>query len=223
MMSADDTKSDTLQYHLSEFRIANDPRDPHRVLPKIPRECRSILEVGCGAGATLSACEVGLETLLCGVDVDRSALTLGRQLVPRVHFVQGRGESLPLDSREFDFVIVRVSLPYMDITRALDEFARVLRPGGQIWVVLHPCTMVMQDLFRSLRKLNLRDSLYRFYVIFNGLSMHLTGRVFHLPFRPGRFESYQTARSIRRALLAAGFVDIEVSRDRFFVVTALKP
>jgi len=210
------------QYHLDEFAIARNPNDPRRIVPTIPPESRRILDVGCGAGATLSVCEVDGKAFLCGVDVDPDSLKLGQELFPVAHFIQAKGESLPFRSGEFDFVIARVSLPYMKIPQALSEMARVLRPGGCMWVVLHPFSLVRQELFGSIRRLDLKDIFFRLYVIANGLWMHLTGTMFSCPLRPGRYESFQTNRSITGALLGAGLTDVKISRERFFVATARK-
>lgn len=210
------------QYHLDEFAIARNPNDPRRIVPMIPRESRRILDVGCGAGATLSVCEVEGEAFLCGVDVDPVSLKLGEELFPKAHFIQAKGESLPFPPGEFDFVIARVSLPYMNIPQALSEITRVLRSGGCVWTAIHPFSFVRQELRGSVRRLDFKDILFRLYVIANGLWMHLTGKMFSCPLSPGRYESFQTNRSITAALLAAGLTDVNISRDRFFVATARK-
>lgn len=211
------------QYHLDEFAIVNNSNDPRRVVPTIPRGSHQILDVGCGAGATLSVCEVDGEPFLCGVDVDRDSLKLGQELFKAAHYIQAQGESLPFRSGQFDFVIARVSLPYMDIPRALSEIVRVLRPGGGVWLVLHPFSLVRQELLGSIQKLNLKDCAFRTYVIVNSLWMHFAGKMFSCPFQPGRYESFQTNRSIKIALVDAGFTGIKISRGRFFIATAWKP
>lgn len=222
-MTESPVNSKDLDYHLTEFRIAKDGADSRRIVPDIPSHFRRVLEVGCGAAGTLGACGVSEAAFLCGIDADYAALQLGRRLVPRIHFIRAEGERLPFSSEAFDFVIARVSLPYMDIPRALREIARVLTPGGIAWAVLHSRSAVMKDLADSVRRLDLKGSVFRSYVLLNGLSLHLVGRVFSFPFRRGQFESFQTNRSVRNALLAAGLVDVQISRNRFFVATARKP
>jgi ubiquinone/menaquinone biosynthesis C-methylase UbiE len=210
------------KYHLDEFAIATNPDDPRRIVPTIPPGAHRILDVGCGAGATLSVCEVDGEPTLCGVDVDHESLELGRELFQAAHYIQAEGESLPFPSGQFDFVIARVSLPYMDVPRAVSEMARVLRPGGGLWMVLHPFSLVRQELLGSVRRFDLKDCAFRTYVIANGLWMHFTGKMFSHPLRPGRYESFQTGRSIRASLLAAGLTDVQISRGSFFLATARK-
>lgn len=135
----------------------------------MPRNCRAVLDVGCGAGQTLIAANLEGSTQAYGIDSDFKALRLGRQLTRRVHFVCARGERLPLHANAFDFVISRVASPYMHIPTALAEMARVLQPGGRLWLVLHPCSMTFRELARSLRSLSLKDALFRMYVLANEL------------------------------------------------------
>lgn len=215
-----ESRSD-LEYHLREVEIAKNINDVRRIIPELPNGTQRVLEVGCGAGAVLGSYERGRPPFLCGVDVDHLALKLGRELVEGAYFIQARGEALPFRSMEFDFVIARVSLPYMNIPEALGEISRVLKSGGRVWAVLHSFPMVQQEFLSSIHKMKVRDCIFRVYVMLNGLSMHFTGTVF--PFRSGRYESFQTNHSIRSALLAAGLTDIKIWRSQFFVVHGRKP
>jgi hypothetical protein len=60
------------------------------------------------------------------------------------------------------------------------------------------------------------------YVLTNGLTLHLLNKQFRFPLTGSGFESFQTNQGISRALRSAGFADIQISRDNFFVVTAKK-
>src|SRR5258705_7520075 len=199
-------------YHLKELLIAREPTDPRHVNPPPFPPDRRVLDVGCGAGQTLIACYGDRRSF--GVDVALEALRLGRTLAKGVSFACATAERLPFRDGAFDVVIARVSLPYTDFRRSLREIRRVLKPGGFFWAVLHPMAIVWNTVdFRKPRTL-LRFS----YVGLNSLLLHFTGRV--VPYRRGRYESFQTSPGIRRALTAAGFARISVSRERHFVVTA---
>ena len=211
------------EYHLAELAVARDPRDPRRVMPDVPRDARAVLDVGCGAGQTLIALDVpqGV-TLRCGVDVDVGALALGRQLDAGLALAQARGEALPFADGSFDLVLCRVALPYMDVPQAVREMARVLRPGGTLWLVLHPVRIALSALAAHVRRGQPRGVLFQLYVLANGLALHVAGRQFRFPFGRRQFESAQTWRGVARALRAAG-LEGAASRGAFFVVTARKP
>lgn len=81
--------------------------------------------------------------------------------------------------------------------------------------------MVRRDLAANFSRLNVKGMLYQLYVLTNGLSLHLFGKQFPSPL-DGHYESFQTSRSITRALRAAGVEEIEIRRGDFFVVTARK-
>ena len=139
-------------YHVLELQIASDPVDRRRCMPAIRSEHRRILDVGCGAGQTLIASRLDAEVTAVGIDCDERALLLGRQLNPGIRLIRARGESLPLASGFFDLAISRVALPYMRTDAALAEMARVLRAGGDLWIVLHPFSMVWDELKASLAR-----------------------------------------------------------------------
>jgi|SRR5689334_1033319 len=212
----------TLEYHRLEFSIATNPADPRRILPDISARHRRILDVGCGAGQTLLASNLSAPVFVVGVDVDHSALVYGRRQVTKIHFVGAEGEALPFTNNSFDFVICRVALPYMDVRRALCEMFRVLDEGGELWLVLHPLSMTARELLDSLRQFNSKATVYRLWVLGNGLSLHLFGKQWRWPLHPKRYESWQTAARTRRILLSTGFGAVSVKRGDHFLITARK-
>lgn len=211
------------EYHLSELRIARDPSAPGHLLPSIPAGCRAVLDVGCGAGQTLIASDLAEGTIACGVDPQTEALALGRTLTDRVHFVASVGESLPFEANSFDFVLSRVALPYTHVPTAARELARVLAPRGRLWLTLHPVSMATTSLRQGLRALSARRTVFALYVLTNALLLHLFGWQAAFPIGRRRYESVQTDRGITRVLAAAGLTEITVSRNRFYIVTAIKP
>ncbi|HUQ28134.1 MAG TPA: methyltransferase domain-containing protein [Usitatibacter sp.] len=208
-------------YHVLELQIAADPVDSRRVMPAIRPEHRRIIDVGCGAGQTLIASRLGADVTAVGIDSDPGALSLGRILHPRLQLIRARGESLPLPSQWFDLAISRVALPYMRTSAALAEMARVLRPGGDLWIVLHPASLVWGELKTSLKRGRWGAALQRAYALANGALLHLTGRELPAPYR-GKHHSFQTEARIVSTLASLGFENIRVDKRRFFVVTATK-
>lgn len=209
-------------YHLDELRIAKTAGHPQRILPPITKAHRKVLDIGCGAGQSLMATNFEPGTTVIGVDVDKSALTLGRQLDKNISFVCARAECLPFQPERLDFVFSRVALPYMNVRETLFEIRRVLKRGGTLWLVLHPYSIVLKELVQSISHLKIKRAAVCLYVFTNGTVLNLLGREFHLPFRKDYYESFQTIKGISRLLRKAGFEEIKAERNGFFVATARK-
>lgn len=209
-------------YHLDELRIARTAGHPHRILPPITKAHRKVLDIGCGAGQTLIATNFEPGTTVIGLDVDKSALSLGRQLDQNISFVCARAEFLPFQAERLDFVFSRVALPYMNVHETLAEIWRVLKTGGMLWLVLHPYSMVLKETVQALSELQIKRAAVCLYVIANGVTLNLLGREFHLPFRKDYYESFQTIKGISKLLRKAGFDEIKVERNGFFVAIATK-
>lgn len=90
-----------------------------------------VLDVGCGAGATLDYL-AGLGLRATGIDPSAKLLEQGNGRSPCLPFTQGRGETLPFAACQFDALLAECCLSLMDDAAALAEFARVLRPGGAL-------------------------------------------------------------------------------------------
>lgn len=103
-------------------------------------EGKSILEVGCGRGATLlEFARRGANVV--GLDYSEQALVVCRQLENRdgirgqATFVNGDARKIPLPSESFDFVFsVGLIEHFEDPTEILAEQQRVLRKGGFLLV-----------------------------------------------------------------------------------------
>ncbi len=102
------------------------------------------LDIGCGLGflACELAREVGPSGRIAGIDLSPDMLAGARehaareQVLDRLDFRAGSATDLEFPAAAFDFVTaVQVYLYVPEITRALAEAARVLRPGGRLVVV----------------------------------------------------------------------------------------
>jgi ubiquinone/menaquinone biosynthesis C-methylase UbiE len=215
-------QADTSEYHRLELSIAVDPHDSRRILPRVEARHRRILDVGCGAGQTLIGCNLEEDVLAVGLDTDVAALGLGKQFTTTVRFVIGEGESLPFADGSFDLVICRVALPYMHVARALKEMCRVTAADGDLWLVLHPLSMTVKELGANIAHLQIKAGLYRTWVLLNGLALHVVGTQWRWPSGSRGYETWQTNKAATRALRAAGYDRIQITRDNHFVVTAMK-
>ena len=111
-----------------------------RYIERVDFRDKTVLDVGCGTGTTLRRClDLGAKRCI-GVDVNSASLDLGRILLagePRVAMRMGDGRTLAFENDVFDVVVCRVALNLMRADEMLSEMARVLRPGGVMFLVVH--------------------------------------------------------------------------------------
>ena len=107
------------------------------VVPKRPG--LTALDIGCGTGF-LSLELAGRGHRVSGVDFAPAMLALARQKAAaaglEAHFEEADAEAMPFPPAQFDLVMSRHllwTLPHPEA--ALDEWRRVLRPGGRLVVI----------------------------------------------------------------------------------------
>ncbi len=163
-----------------------------------------VLDLGCGTGESYRGLgSSGVEDWrLVGVDVLHGRLQQANHKYEGRgwHYVCGTGESVPLQDNSMAGAICRVALPYMRIPQALKELNRVLVPGGWVKLSVHPPGFTVKELKRSFPRPV--QSLFRSFVLLNGMYFHFTGNVMSLA---GSWESCQTESGMRIALARAGF------------------
>lgn len=216
------TVSEKVAYHLRELKVTQDPSHAAHILPDITEDDRAILDIGCGVGQTMVGMELGEERLLVGVDIDHDPLAYGHKTYGNILYSKCTAEALPLTDETFDLVFARVAVPYTNVPYTAREMFRVLKPGGRIWITLHPVQMTGRQLMQSVKQFKLKDIVFRTYVLLNGLSLHLFGKLFPFPTN-GQYESCQSNKAIKSLLVNAGFENVTIDRQRHFLVTAHKP
>ncbi|NGM69390.1 class I SAM-dependent methyltransferase [Natronolimnobius sp. AArcel1] len=103
------------------------------LLERLPDAAR-LLDVGCGQGDPVLRrvnSEPDLETV--GIDLSREQLRFARDGAPTVALSRGDMTALPVQPNAFDAVTAFhsvIHVPEDDHQAVIDEFARVLRPGG---------------------------------------------------------------------------------------------
>jgi SAM-dependent methyltransferase len=97
------------------------------------------LDAACGTGR-YSAYLAGRGNQVTGVDQSEAMLELAREKLPDATFRPGDLTRLPVPDRSFDTVVCALALVHLpQVDTAMDEFARVLRPGGRLIVSdVHP-------------------------------------------------------------------------------------
>jgi len=99
-----------------------------------------VVDVGTGPGrlvAEIARRRPGLD--VTGIDPSQDMLVRARSRtagVPRTRVLPGTAEDLPFENESVDAVVSSLSSHHWaDTAEALAEQARVLRPGGRLWVV----------------------------------------------------------------------------------------
>lgn len=106
------------------------------VVDKLGNNSETVLDVGCGEGWYLSHL---VQPHLCGVDISKRAVQMASKFLPHAEFCVGSAHRLPVSSQSCDAVF-SVFAPH-----SYQEFARVLRPGGQ-WVTVTPASHHLHEM-----------------------------------------------------------------------------
>jgi SAM-dependent methyltransferase len=108
-------------------------------LAGLPRGA-AVLDVGCGDGVTAEHLAERFGLRVVGVDESAALVRQGRERCPGLDLREGSAERLSLPDTSVDAVLAECVLSILDEPgAAVDEWARVLRPGGRLLV---------SDLFR---------------------------------------------------------------------------
>jgi ubiquinone/menaquinone biosynthesis C-methylase UbiE len=98
-----------------------------------------VLDVGCGAGATASTLAKTVGCRVVGVDLRESMVALSAERARRegvadlIEFRVADAQDLPFDDATFDAVLCESVATFIeDKQRVVDEFARVVKPGGYV-------------------------------------------------------------------------------------------
>lgn len=113
----------------------------HGILADLPPG--RALDAACGTGRHAARLhELGHQVV--GVDSTPAMLSLARKKVPGADFRLGRLQELPVQSGTIDLITCALALSHLDdLVPALTEFARVLKPGGQVIISdIHPTAML---------------------------------------------------------------------------------
>lgn len=211
-----------IEYHLREYRGLLETK-PGAPLARMIGEARGrILDVGCGIGQMLFwLARRSRPDLLVGVDFDRDALGFGRNMSlsgsepgPPVRFAAADAARLPFLDRRFDLVICRVVLMNVPVEPVLRELARLVAPGGRLYLHLTGPGYYVEELLRGEWKGAL-------FALSNGVLLHALGRQVRLG---GLWNNFQTPGRVVRVLQSEGLVPagIDAGRRRFGLPVSCK-
>ncbi|OGW79512.1 MAG: hypothetical protein A3G33_06865 [Omnitrophica bacterium RIFCSPLOWO2_12_FULL_44_17] len=104
-----------------------------------------LLDVGCGGGFLLKELQK-FTPYTFGLDISQTALRISQKTSPSSKLVQGSAENLPFHKNTFDSLICLGSLEHFyDISIALGEFHRVVKPDGRI-IIMVPNSFWYKDI-----------------------------------------------------------------------------
>lgn len=102
-----------------------------------PKPGDRVLDVACGTGVVARAAAdlVAPEGRVTGVDLNHAMLTVAQRVSPEIDWRQGDVAALPFGEDAFDVATCQAAIFFFaDPTGALQEMARVTRPGGRVVV-----------------------------------------------------------------------------------------
>jgi ubiquinone/menaquinone biosynthesis C-methylase UbiE len=162
--------------------------------------CAAVLDVGCGGGRTAGMLKANGASDVWGIDPSPYLLQHAAKAFPDVQFVQGIAEKTSFADARFDGIaacFLLHEIPPAYIERALNEFRRILRPGGLL-AICEPSPIQLQlSPWRLLR----RDGVLGWY-------FWLLARMVHEPF----VDAWHR-RNAQQMLAKAGFEIIAESHE----------
>lgn len=177
-------------------------------------EVKAVLDIGCGAGHELIPFALQRGVLGVGLDLvpetGRAGLELFKSISSsaKVFFVRGTAENLPFPDSSFDVVICRLALPYMDNDRALFEMARVVCPGGLLFLKIHHPKYYLRKMKEGLWCRDALSVIHSSRVLLAGAIYYTTNIQPRTSLTGG--ETFQTERLLRRKLSRLG---MEIQRE----------
>lgn len=88
-----------------------------------------LLDVGCSSGTEVyEFSRLGFQAY--GLDCDEVAIKYAKIKFPELEFTSGKAENIPYYDNSFDVLLSIHTLFFVEISEAIPEFHRVLKPGG---------------------------------------------------------------------------------------------
>lgn len=202
-------------YHEIELDIVRDIGHPNRLVPNFDCAGKTILDIGCGIGQTLTAIEFTSCNERYGIDIDADAIAKGSAMFPELQMQVAPAEALPFGDNMFDLTYSRVAIPYTNLSLSIAEMIRVTKEGGVVWILGHPIQMVWTELREAVRRRSIKRVIDRLYVLCNSLCFLVSWRCFARPL-DSTFESVQFESNFRRFLEYKGLHSVKrLSQEKF--------
>jgi ubiquinone/menaquinone biosynthesis C-methylase UbiE len=95
----------------------------------------SIMDLGCGTGATLNYLCEKYNISAVGLDPSQKLINKGKKIYKNLKFICGKGEKIPFHNAEFNGVFAECTLSLMEnLNNVIGDVFRILKPGG--WFII---------------------------------------------------------------------------------------
>ncbi|BCD67582.1 bifunctional demethylmenaquinone methyltransferase/2-methoxy-6-polyprenyl-1,4-benzoquinol methylase UbiE [Nitratiruptor sp. YY09-18] len=182
-------------------------------------EVTQITDVACGTGDMLGFWEkiaqkrgIKVNTYL-GIDPSQGMLEVAKEKFPHFSYLQAFAQNLPLEDEVSDFVSITYGIRnVVERQKALDEFARILKPGG-ILVILE---------FTKREKQTFMDNVVEFYMkkVLPAVGGFVSGNRAAYEYLPNSIDNFLTTEQLIRELQEAGFA-MEYTKAFSFGISTL--
>lgn len=168
----------------------------------------NVLDIGCGAGQEMMPF-VANGAIGFGLDVAAEVGQVGRKKYGEagygssVNFLRSSGDSLPFKDESFDVLICRGAIMFMKSADALAEFARVMKKGGVLFLMIQAPPYYWWKLRKGLSDFNLMSSVHAGRVLVNGGFYGITGKQIRNKLTAGG-EMYLTREGVKRKIESLG-------------------
>ncbi len=118
-----------------------------------------ILDAGCGTGRDLAYLE-NLSAELYGVDLSEGMLNLAKNKLKNTSLIKADIRKLPFPDNFFDGVLSIASLvhlPHKEKAKAINEFWRVLKPNGVLYICIQ--NLLYPPRFKRCEKYKVKNSI----------------------------------------------------------------
>jgi SAM-dependent methyltransferase len=100
----------------------------------VPANCEVAVDLAAGTGLFTRAL-LGRAARVIAVEPDARMRDVLARRSPEIDVREGWGEAIPVPDASADAVFVSTAWHWFDLTRAVPEIARVLRPGGRLGII----------------------------------------------------------------------------------------
>jgi len=132
----------------------------------------NILDAGCGTGGFLIAAASDHYEKIYGIDVHRKSIlrAVARFKIynKEVNIIQGNAIKMPFKNDFFDFIVCVGMIEHIigrdKRQKIMNEFFRILKPGGFIFLITHPNKYFPYDMHYGLPFINWLPKKLKFYI-----------------------------------------------------------